>query len=356
MRFDLFHELSMPPQGAATEVAAVSAWLDTVALADQLGYGCTWLVEHHFTRGYSHSSKPEILLGAAAQRTQRLRLGLGVIPAPYHHPIHTAERVAMLDVLSNGRLEVGLGRGFSPKEYQAFGVDMAQSRVLTQETLDILRLSFDRKPISYKGQQVQFENLDILPHVVQQPHPPLWSAAVSPESFDWSARQALGVLAGPFKPWFMTRADIQRYQNLWAETPQILEPPRIGMTLGILCLPDGKRAKQLAKPAFEWFYHALFQTIRPVLEKMYPSYEHFRELGRFRLLLERGINAGLLQTFGMAFAGSPAECIAYLAKYREQGVTHLLLAVGAGAVTQEVAHESMHCIAEEVMPALQAEN
>ncbi len=352
MRFDLFYELSMPPQGAVSEVQAVAAWLDTLALADQLGFGCAWLVEHHFTRGYSHSSKPEILLGAAAQRTQRLRLGLGVIPAPYHHPIHSAERVAMLDVLSNGRLEVGLGRGFSPREYQAFGVDMQHSRALTQETLDILRLSFTRQPITYQGQRLSFENLDILPHVVQQPHPPLWSAAVSPESFEWSARQGLGVLAGPFKPWFMTRADIRRYQKAWRERSQILEPPRIGMTLGILCLPDGKRAKQLAKPAFEWFYRALFQTVRPVLEQLYLSYEHFLELGRFRAVLERGINAGLLQRFGMAFAGSPAECIDYLAQYREQGVTHLLLAVGAGAVTAEVALESMRCIAADVMPAL----
>lgn len=350
MRFDLFHELSMPPQGAASEAQAVAEWLDTLALADQLGYGCAWLVEHHFMRGYSHSSKPEILLGAAAQRTQRLRLGLGVIPAPYHHPIHSAERVATLDVLSNGRLEVGLGRGFSPREYQAFGVEMQDSRALTQETLDILRLSFSRQPVSYQGQHLRLENLDILPHVVQQPPPPLWSAAVSPESFEWSATESLGVLAGPFKPWFMTRADIQRYQRLWRE-PGV---PRIGMTLGILCLPNGKRAKQLAKPAFEWFYRALFQTIRPVLEQLYPSYEHFRELGRFRALLERGINAGLLQTFGMAVAGSPAECIEHLAQYREQGVTHLLLAVGAGAVPLEVAQESMRCIAEDVMPALQA--
>jgi len=349
MRFDLFHELSMPPQGAASEAQAVAEWLDSMALADQLGFGCAWLVEHHFMRGYSHSSKPEILLGAAAQRTQRLRLGLGVIPAPYHHPIHSAESVAMLDVLSSGRLEVGLGRGFSPREYQAFGVEMQHSRTLTQETLDILRLSFTRQPVNYQGQQLHLENLDILPHVVQQPHPPLWSAAVSPQSFEWSAQQGLGVLAGPFKPWFMTRADIQRYQKLWREPVA----QRIGMTLGILCLPDGKRAKQLAKPAFEWFYRALFQTIRPVLEQLYPSYEHFRELGRFRALLEHGINAGLLQTFGMAVAGTPAECIEHLAQYREQGVTHILLAVGAGAVPIEVAHESMRCIAEEVMPALQ---
>ena len=348
MRFDLFHELSLPPQGAASEVQAVVEWLDTLALADELGFGCAWLVEHHFMRGYSHSSKPEILLGAAAQRTQRLRLGLGVIPAPYHHPIHSAERVAMLDVVSNGRLEVGLGRGFSPREYQAFGAEMQHSRALTQETLDILRLSFNRQPVNYRGQNIHLEDLDILPHVVQQPHPPLWSAAVSPESFEWSAQQGLGVLAGPFKPWFMTRADIQRYKKSWRAPTA----PRIGMTLGILCLPDGKRAKQLAKPAFEWFYRELFKTIRPVLEQLYPSYEHFHELGRFRALLERGIHAGLLQTFGMALAGSPAECIERLAQYREQGVTHMLLAVGAGAVPQAVVHESMQCIAADVMPAL----
>ena len=349
MRFDLFHELSMPPQGAVSEVQAVADWLEAMQLADQLGFGCAWLVEHHFMRGYSHSSKPEILLGAAAQCTQRLRLGLGVIPAPYHHPIHSAERVATLDVLSNGRLEVGLGRGFSPREYQAFGVDMQHSRELTQATLDILRLSFAREPVSYQGRQVVLDQVDILPHVVQQPHPPLWSAAVSPESFEWSAQQGLGVLTGPFKPWFMTRADIQRYQTAW----RAATPPRIGMTLGILCLPDGKRAKQLAKPAFEWFYRALLQTVRPVLEQQYPSYEHFRELGRFRAVLERGINARLLQTFGMVIAGTPTECIERLAEYQEQGVTHILLAIGAGAVSSAVAQESMRCIAADVMPALQ---
>lgn len=345
MRFDLFHELAMPPQLARTETQAVADWLDEMALADQLGFGGAWLVEHHFMRGYSHSSKPEILLAAAAQRTQRLRLGFGVIPAPYHHPVHIAEKVAMLDLVSNGRLEVGIGRGFSPKEYQVFGAEMAASRELTQAALDVLRLSFTRSPINYRG-----EMIEILPHVVQQPHPPLWSAAVSPAGFEWSARNQLGVLAGPFKPWFMTHADIQRYQALWVDPT----PPRIGMTLGILCLPDAKRAQTLAKPAFEWFYRALYQSTLPVLEKLYPSYEAFADLGKFRQLLALGINAKLLQTFGMAVAGSPEQCIEALAKYREAGVSHLLLAVGAGALPTEVVRESMQCIAQEVMPVLQA--
>lgn len=345
MRFDLFHELAMPPHLARSESQAVADWLDEMALAEQLGFGCGWLVEHHFMRAYSHSSKPEILLAAAAARTQRIKLGLGVIPAPYHHPVHTAEKVAMLDVLSNGRLEVGIGRGFSPKEYQVFGADMAQSRALTQAALDVLRLSFTRSPVSYRDLTIE-----ILPHVVQTPHPPLWSAAISPAGFEWSARNGLGVLAGPFKPWFMTEADIRQYQAIWPEAA----PPRIGMTLGILCLPDAKRAQTLAKPAFEWFYRALYQNTLPVLEKLYPSYEAFAEIGKFRHLLSLGISSKLLQTSGMAVVGSPQQCIEALEKYRAAGVTHLLLAIGAGGLPSEVVRESMQCIAQDVMPAFEA--
>lgn len=349
MRIDLFSELSVPPQLARSEAQTYADWLEEIRLAERLGYGCAWLVEHHFQRAYSHCAKPEILLAAAAARTQRIRLGLAVIPAPFHHPVHSAERVATLDLISQGRLEIGLGRGFAPREFAAFDVAMEDSRALLQETLDVLRLSFKREPVRYHSARLALDALDILPHAVQA-SPPLWSAAVSPSSFEWSAREGLGVLAGPFKPWFMTRADIQHYQALWQESAA----PRIGMTIGIVCLPDSRRAHTLAKTAFEWFYQALYRNTLPVLEKLYPGYEHFRELGKFRHLLSLGINAGLLQTFGMAVAGSPEECLQTLLKFRAAGVTHLLLAIGAGALPTEIVRESMQCIAEEVMPVLQS--
>ena len=147
----------------------------------------------------------------------------------------------------------------------------------------------------------------------------------------------------------MTRADIKTFRETW----QGAEAPRIGMTVGVFCLKDGNRAKELAAPAFEWFYKELYKTTLPVLERLYPSYEHFHELGYFRHLLKLGINLTLLKTFGMAVVGSPEECIEQLAKYREAGVTHLLCAVGAGALPTELVRESMQVIAEEVMPAVQ---
>ncbi len=351
MEFDLFHEIAMPPFLARSESQAYADTLAELVLADELGFRCAWLVEHHFMRQYSHCSKPELVLAALSQRTRRIRLGLGIVPAPYHHPVHVAERVATLDLISNGRIEVGLGRGFSPAEYRAFGVGMGDSRSLTGEMLEIVRASFARQPVSFHGVHHHLDQVDILPHPVQLPHPPLWSAAVSPDSFAWVAQQGLGMLAGPFKPWLMTKYDIKNYLGAWnGETP-----PRIGLAVGMLCLPDGKRARQIAKQAMTWFYHELYKTTLPVLEKLYPSYEHFRELGRFRDFMKLGINLSLLENFGMAVVGSPQECIEQLRAYEAAGVTHILCAIGAGAVKTEIVQESLHCIATEVMPAFRQE-
>lgn len=319
-----------------------------IELADRLGLHGVWLVEHHFTPGYSHSSKPELVLAALAQRTSRLRLGLAVVPLPYHHPIHVAERIATLDLLCAGRLEVGIGRGFSPQEYAAFGLRMADSRSLVDESLAILRAAAADGPINHHGRHFVLDHVTLVPQPVQKPYPPLWTAAVSPETFDWAARARLGVLAGPFKPWFMIASDIRRYRAAWQHT----EPPRIGMTVGMLCLRDGKRARSLAAPALRWAYDELLRLTTPVLEELLPSYEQFHDLGRFRRLFRLGARPRVLELAGMTVVGTPAECVARIERYRQAGVTHLLCAIGAGAVQSEVVRESLECIAADVLPAL----
>lgn len=347
MHFDLFHELAMPPFLGRSETQAVEDWLAELELAEALGFRCAWLVEHHFTRHYSHSSAPDLLLAAAAMRTRRLRLGLGIVPLPHHHPVRVAERVATLDVLSHGRVEVGVGRGFSPLEYRVFGGPMEDARAHMEAGLAVLRASFRREPVTLPEAG---ETVDILPKPVQAA-PPLWAAAVSPEGFRWAASQGLNLLAGPFKPWFMTRADIARFRGEWAGPL----PPAIGMTLGVFCLPDGRQARRLAAPAFEWFYRELYRVTLPVLERLYPGYEHFRELGRFRHLIRMGIDLHLLASFGMVLVGSPAECRERLEALREAGVTHVLCAVGAGALPSAAVREAMETLARDVMPAF-AEN
>ncbi len=354
MRFDLFYEMAVPAASGRSEADVYADTLAEIELADRLGYGCAWMVEHHFMRGYSHASKPEILLGAAAARTTRMRIGHAIIPLPLHHPVHVAERIATLDVLSNGRLEVGIGRGFSPLEYRTFDRNMAHSRALVDESLAILRASFSDGPLNHHGEHYRCENLDIVPRVVQRPHPPLWTAAVSPETYDWAAAQELGVLAGPFKPWFMVEQDLQRYRKQWAQHESRATPARAGMTLGVLCLADGARARTLAQDAFAWFYGELFKTALPVLERQYPGYEHMHDLGRFRSLMKLGVNLGLTDFAGLTVVGTPAECIAKLRKYRDAGVTHILCAFGAGALDTGTTRESMTLFSREVMPAFAA--
>jgi len=355
MHFDLFYELSLPPGDPRSEAELYRDALDELALADALGYRTAWLVEHHFMPGYSHSSAPETFLAAASQRSRRLRLGHAIVPLPYSHPVRVAERLASLDVLSNGRMEFGYGRGFSPQEYASFGAEMKHSRSLTQEALDIVRLSFGGEPVSYQGQHFQLEDIDIVPKVVQRPHPPIWSAAVSPESFELAAEQGVGVLVGPFKPWFMVKEDIKRYRRAWQNRHGDGPPAaglnnRVGMTVGIFCLEDAHQAHQQAKPAFEWFYHNLLSQTRPILQKLYDSYEYYKRMGHLHTLLSKTIRLKVLETMGMAIVGDPAHCVHKLKKLQKAGVDHVLLAVGAGALPSEQVQASLRLIAERVMP------
>ncbi len=357
MHVDLFYELSVPRHLGRSEREVFEETLQELAFAEQYGFSTAWLVEHHFMPEYSHSSAPDLFLAAAAQRTGRLRLGHAVIPLPYTHPVHVAERLATLDILSGGRVEFGYGRGFSPHEYAAFGLDMAESRSLTEEALAVIRLAFSAAPVNHCGRHFRLQDLSIVPTVVQRPHPPIWSAAVSPESFELAARAAVGVLAGPFKPWFMVREDIRRYRSVWrAAHGDAPAPPgrnsRVGMTVGVYCLEDGQRARRLARAPLEWFYRQLLRQTRPVLQQLFRGYEHYRRIGRLGGLLDLTTNLTALETLGMAIVGDPAYCIGRLQALAAAGVDHVLCAIGAGAMPSADVRECIRVLGESVLPHL----
>lgn len=349
MRFDVFYELAVPRFAGRDEQTVYHETLAELSVAEACGIETAWFVEHHFMREYSHASAPDLFLAAAAQRTARLRLGHAIVPLPYHHPVHVAERLATLDVLSGGRVEFGFGRGFSPKEYASFGVPMGESRARVEEALAILRLSFARQPFSYAGRHYPLQDVEVLPHCVQRPHPPLWMAAVSPESFELAAQLGVGVLVGPFKPWFMVKEDIARYRAAWREH-QTAGTGRVGMTLGLLCLADGKRAREHAKTNLAWFYKELLAQTAPVLKQLHAGYEYYRRLGTVTPLLSAAINLTVLETAGMVVAGDPAHCRERLARYAEAGVDRLLLAIGAGGSPSAVVQECLRTLHAEVFP------
>src|SRR5580700_11061856 len=148
--FGIFYELEVRGRTREIEQQAFENVLSQITTADDLGYGTVWFAEHHFTRGFSHSSASDLILAAVARQTRNIRLGLGVVLLPFAHPVRTAERVATLDVLSGGRVEFGTGRGASPLEYQVFQQPFEQSRRLWENNVDtvLALLEADGEPVT----------------------------------------------------------------------------------------------------------------------------------------------------------------------------------------------------------------
>jgi alkanesulfonate monooxygenase SsuD/methylene tetrahydromethanopterin reductase-like flavin-dependent oxidoreductase (luciferase family) len=353
MRFDLFYELSVPAFAGLSDTEVFRQSLDEIAHADEAGFDGVWLVEHHFYGEYSHSPSPEVMMGAISQRTRRMRIGHGVVLLPFRHPVMVAERVAMLDLLSEGRIDVGVGRGLSPLEYEVFGGAIEESRARIDEGLEILRRCWADEPFSFDGRFWSFPQIDVVPKPLQKPHPPLWTAAVTPDTFPLAAERGLGVLAGPFKPLFMVAEDhdhfVTRCQELGVDPRQL----GFGMTLGVVVLDDHRRARQIAEQNIRWFYEQLLRLTAPVLERGGESYRYYREeLATLRELTGGTPSLDALDAAGMVIAGSPDYAIERFQKLARTGLDHVLCAVQAGGVPHADAMRTIELMGERVIPAL----
>ena len=196
MKFDLLYELQTPmPHDARSEWRAYKQALEQIELADRLGFDTVWAVEHHFLVEFAHSSAPEVFLAAAAQRTKRIRIGHGVVllPSKFNHPIRVAERAAALDLISDGRLEFGTGRS-SQFEQAGFEIDSELSREMWQESLEIVPRMWTEDPFEFHGRFVNIPPRSIVPKPLQHPHPPIWMAATSPQSWEIAGRNGIGIL------------------------------------------------------------------------------------------------------------------------------------------------------------------
>jgi alkanesulfonate monooxygenase SsuD/methylene tetrahydromethanopterin reductase-like flavin-dependent oxidoreductase (luciferase family) len=352
MRFDLFYELAVPEFTGLTEREVIHQALEQIALADQAGFDGVWLVEHHFFRGYSHCPAPETMFGAISQRTERMRIGHGIVLLPFKHPVFVAERVAMLDILSDGRMDVGVGRGVSPLEYEVFGGAMEESRPRVEEGLEILRRCWADEPFSFNGRFWSFPEIDVVPKPIQKP-PPLWTAAVSPDTFPQAAEHGLGVLAGPFKPMFMVAEDREHFATRCDELGRDPRELGFGMTLGTVVLDDQRRAREIAARNIRWFYEQLLRLTAPALEQGGPSYRYYREeLATLRELTGGTPSLEALDAAGMIVAGNPSYAIERFQKIANTGIDHVLCAVQAGGVPHAEVMRSIELFGEQVIPAL----
>jgi len=196
VKLDIFNEIQDPkPWADGHEGTRIAQAVEQAELADQTGYGCWWQVEHHGAEEFSLSSAPEMLLAALSQRTSRIRLGHSAVLAPsrFNHPIRVAERAAWLDHLSGGRVELGLTRSTTP-EWRLFNTDPADVRGQAAEAFEMIPRMWTEDRFSHSSTNYRISDVPIIPSPLQKPHPPLWQAATSPQSFEEAGRRGVGVL------------------------------------------------------------------------------------------------------------------------------------------------------------------
>lgn len=269
MKFDYYLFNSYIPEADGDGPALYRKWMDQVIAADELGFGCAWFTEHHFRPVGGMLPNPSLFIAAVAQHTRRIRLGTAVILLPLRNPVCVAEDVAMLDILSGGRINVGIGRGMDTEFHPVFAVDPATAPDRFDEALSMLQAAFRAEPLTWDGRYFQCPNpITLFPRPVQQPHPPLWvPASRNPEHAQAIGRAGVNLMTLPWQPatFAVTRRVIDAYREgvsengaagaglevmgympvYVGETPkrarEEAEPARIGSSRRCACLPRKSR-------------------------------------------------------------------------------------------------------------------
>ena len=186
--------------------------LQRIDVMDRTGYDAVWLAEHHFST-YSVCPSVHLMGMHVADRTEHLRIGMAVTLASFYHPLRIAEEVALLDVLSGGRVNWGTGRGYDRTEYETFRVTEQESYARFREHVDIVQQAWTNERLTYHGTYWDFDGVEVLPKPLQQPHPPMWVAASAPDAVTWCAEQGQAILMDPHS----SHAEIGRKRRLYEE-------------------------------------------------------------------------------------------------------------------------------------------
>jgi alkanesulfonate monooxygenase SsuD/methylene tetrahydromethanopterin reductase-like flavin-dependent oxidoreductase (luciferase family) len=314
--------------------------LEEAVLAEELGFDCVWVSEHHFSPD-AWSLSPFTFLAAVAARTERVRLGTFVLLLPLHDPIRVAEDVAVLDNISNGRVDLGVGVGSSPREFATFGVPLEGRLGRTFEALRIIERCFAGEPFSHAGKYYNFPDVHMTTTPVQRPGPPILVAAMGEQSVAWTARRGYGMAAGAGR-------GHDKYLEILRENGH--DPA----TRQIASIPIRVHVADSRDKAWDAVEAGLHQVLHFYRTHGNPTAgSRFAEplgalppIGEFRHV--RGIGFG-----GAPFAvGTPDDVIAALDQFRGKQLTHLSLNLHQPGQDSASVRHSMRLFAKELMPAL----
>lgn len=348
MKFGIFYEHQLPrPWNDGDELKLFQDALDQVELADKLGIDYAWEVEHHFLEEYSHSSAPEVFLAACSQRTKNIRLGHGIVlmPPGYNHPARVAERIATLDLVSNGRVEFGTGESSAILELGGYKVPVDEKRDQWMESVEQCAnmLAMDPYP-GFEGKYFDMPCRNIVPKPVQRPHPPLWVACSNRETIKLAARLGIGALTFAFVDPEEAKQWVDDYYRILKEECVPIGHainPNICMVTGFSLHPDAEEAKRRGMDGFRFFgyalgHHYIFGEHKPGRTDIWANFVEARDS-----LPEEGGNRGI---------GTPEQMRKHLQGFADAGVDQVAFIQQGGMNKHEHICESLELFAREVMP------
>ncbi|MCI0780561.1 MAG: LLM class flavin-dependent oxidoreductase [Chloroflexi bacterium] len=356
MKFGLFY--IVPWHEDTTQERALNEALEQIELADQLGIDEVWLGEHRFSR-HGLLSGIWSFLGAVAGRTKNIRIGTAVIVLPLHNPILVAEEVAMLDIISGGRFNLGIGAGYQRQEFEGVGVDIDESRERFHEAVDVMIKAWTEEKLTYHGKFTNVDDLWVLPKPIQKPYPPLFQAvSTSPASVEFAASRQIQVIAGG--PTDIMGQAPQVIQ-LWREKMEEhgyehahLDPP---MSKSIYVAPTMEEA-ETDPIGLEDFSSRILRSIgsngAPIgmpMDKdgnIAKGYEHWANRQNDRDRRDDLGHAGL-----PPLRGTPEVVIERLKQVQEAGINHVFGSFGFAGLPHEKVMRSIELFATQVMPHFQ---
>ncbi|MEW6297289.1 MAG: LLM class flavin-dependent oxidoreductase [Thermodesulfobacteriota bacterium] len=354
MKFGLLYEMETPrPWHALSEYNVYWEALAQIELADRVGFDYVWEVEHHFLEEYSHSPAPEVFYGAVSQRTRNIRIAHGVrlLPFNFNHPIKVAEQAAVLDITSNGRVDVGIGRSTTAQELDGFGVDYEKTRDEVREALEIIVKAWTEDVLEYNGTLIQVPPRRVVPKPIQKPHPPMWMACVAPDSYEMAGDRGLGVLSFNFN-WEQVQKSMESYRKACARRgdviPKVINEDFAGVA--ITHVAESKEEEAVGLDGARWFLHNVAKLFEPLMVKneLY-SYEYLRNLFAMEADPKDATDAQLKEHH-MVVVGNPDEVIRKLEQFQQAGLSQVICFKQAGRIPHHNIMRSIKRMGQYVLP------
>ena len=353
MKFSIMIEAQVSLPDRAAEAQTIRDCLAQAVLADQLGYHCVWVVEHHGLYEYAHMSAPEVFLGALCAATSRIRLGHGVTLTPhrYNHPIRVAERIAMLDILSGGRINWGSGKSSSKVEQGAFEVDPAELGDQWLEALEMIPRMWRSDVFEWHGRFFDIPPTQIIPKPLQQPHPPIFAACSRPETVVQAGRLGVGSLNFTHGSEVVLTAKVLSYRAAIAEAdPRVRSiNDHFACTPTCLVLDDDRKAAEHGFRGTRFFAEGLATYFTSQTRPIGPldiARDRLTEAELGAAMADRGRPGSSL----VSVIGDPSAAREAVSRFVATGADELILVMQLGTVPQEVVMESLRTFAEKVMP------